>query len=103
MIIKYDIDISNSAIVDNLNRLVNQIFKLLPSREEGGDWKSPLENLILEVGGLSSLLYNQSDLLLLLSKMEGLLTLNEEKDFLMFRKTIFECLSLIDKVKKCLA
>lgn len=105
MDIKYDISISNDAIVENIKRITNQIFKLLPSREEGEDWKTPLENLILEIVGMKELLIDQVEFFHLLCKMESLLTLTEEEDFLMFRKTIFECLGMINKLTediKCL-
>ena len=100
MVIKYNIDIPNDAILKNIDRITNQIFKLLPSREEGGDWILPLKNLILEVTGLNNLLVDQVDFFHLLCKMESLLTLTQEDDFLMFRKTIFECLSLCNSLKK---
>jgi hypothetical protein len=38
MILKYDLDIEIEAIKTNLGRLTNQIYKLLPLREEGSDW-----------------------------------------------------------------
>ena len=38
MLIKYNTLIDNEAIIINLKRLTNQIYKLLPLREEGGDW-----------------------------------------------------------------
>lgn len=102
MYIKYDIDIDNSAIINNLDRITNQIFKLLPCREEGGEWETTLSNLILEIGGMSNLLENQTELFSLLCKMEGLLILKDEEDFFKFRKGIFECLGLVKKVKECL-
>ena len=102
MVIKYNIDIEKDAIIKNIDRITNQIFKLLPSREEGGDWKVPLQNLIIEVSGMNELLFDHVSLFSLLCKMEGLLNLDNEKDFLQFRKTIFECLGLINEVKKCL-
>lgn len=102
MVIKYDIDIAADAIGENISRLTNQIFKLLPSREEGGDWETPLHNLILEVGGMNRLLVDQTLLFSLLCKMEALLTLTGEDDFLAFRKLIFECLGLMNSLKGCL-
>ena len=36
---KYDINIDNETICSNLDRLINQIYKLLPDREEGIDGK----------------------------------------------------------------
>lgn len=102
MVIKYNIEIAEDAIIENINRITNQIFKLLPSREEGSDWETPLHNLILEVGGMDRLLVDQTILFSLLCKMESLLTLTEEDDFLDFRKLIFECLGLMKNLKECL-
>lgn len=102
MVIKYNVDIQDEAVIKNLERITNQIFKLLPSREEGEDWITPLENLIIEIAGMAQLLDDHTELFSLLCKMEALLTLGEEKDFMFFRKTIFECLRLISNIKKCL-
>lgn len=99
MILKYDTDINNEAIIKNIERLTNQIFKLLPNREEGGDWETPLQNLIIEITGMDRLLLDHTDLFPLLCKLEALLTLTEEDDFLTFRKTIFECLGLMNALK----
>ena len=99
MVIKYNIDIAGSAIIENINRIINQIFKLLPLREEGGDWATPLHNLILEVSGMGNLLNDQVILFSLLCKMEALTTLSNEEDYLDFRKLIFECLGLLKQIK----
>lgn len=102
MFIKYDIEIANEAIIDNLDRITNQVFKLLPSREEGSDWEMPLHNLMLEIGGMNKLLIDQTILFSLLCKMESLLSLKREDDYFDFRKIIFECLGLIKELKLCL-
>ena len=102
VIIKYNIEFDNDAIKKNIDRITNQIFKLLPSREEGGDWETPLQNLILEITGMKSLWCDQPDLFSLLCRLEALLTLKEEDEFLAFRKLIFECLGLMNQIKKCL-
>lgn len=102
MVIKYNSRIDNEAIIKNIDRLTNQIFKLLPSREEGGDWKIPLENIIIELAGMDQLLLDHVTLFSLLCKLEGLLSLDKEEDFLLFRKTIFECLGLMNNIKHCL-
>ena len=103
MILKYDVEIQDEAIIKNIDRITNQIFKLLPSREEGGDWETPLQNLIIEIVGMNRMFVDHTDLFPLLCKLEALLTLTNEDDFLMFRKTIFECLGLMNGLKKCLA
>lgn len=104
MVLKYNIEIDNEAVCDNLDRIINQVFKLLPSREEGCDWETPLHNLILEVGGMSELLQcDQTILFSLLCKMEALTALTGVEDYLAFRKLIFECLGLLKQLKVCLA
>lgn len=100
--LKYDIKIKKNVIIADLDRIINQIFKLLPLREEGGDWQSPLRNLIIEVAGLDELLLESIDFFSLLCKMEALLGLTSEDDFFAFRRTIFECLNILSEVKKCL-
>ena len=101
MVIKYNANIKDEAIIENINRLTNQIFKLLPNREEWLDWQTPLQNLIIELAGMDSLLEDHVNLFSILCKLEDLLTLTEEDDFFMFRKIIFECLSQMNEVKKC--
>lgn len=99
MQIKYGAEISNEAIVVNLKRLTNQIFKLLPLREEGGEWKKPLETIVIELTGMSRLFVDQHVCLFtLLSKLEGLFILNKAEDFLAYRSTIFESLGLLGKL-----
>lgn len=102
MVIKYNVDIQREAVIRNIDRVTNQIFKLLPLREEGGDWQTPLGNLILEIGGMAELLKDHVDLFTLLCKMESLLKLTEENDFLNYRKIIFECLGLTNGIRNCL-
>ena len=80
-IVKYNIEFDNDAVKQNIDRITNQIFKLLPSREEGGDWQTPLQNLILEITGMKALWIDQVELFSLLCKMEALTSLTEEDDF----------------------
>lgn len=101
MNIKYGIIINIDSIERSLRRLTNQIYKLLPEREENLDWQSPLDTIILEFAGMDRLLTDRHDILFpLLCKLEGLHILVRPEDFHMFRRTIFECLSLCDKLKR---
>lgn len=101
MLIKYDAIIENKAIFENLKRLTNQIYKLLPSREEGSDWEKPLLTILEEFAGMDLLLINQHEVLFsLMCKLEGLFTLTQKEDFMLFRKTIFECLNLVNMLKE---
>ena len=100
MITKYNTEIKNEIVIINLKRLINQTYKLLPNREEGIDWSTPLSTIIEEIAGMDALFGTElgPDALSLLSKLEGLQSL-DEKDFFGFRRTIFECLNLMNKVK----
>ena len=102
MLTKYNTEIDNDIIINNLKRLINQTYKLLPNREEGIDWVTPLSTIIEELAGMGRLFADESgeEYLTLLSKMEGLLTLTEQNDFFNFRRTIFECLSLMNGIKQ---
>lgn len=101
MIIDYHIDIDLSSVNYNLKRLTNQIYKLLPDREEGIEWQRPLENIIEELAGMSHMLLEQHDILFsLLCKLKGLEILVMKEDFSLFRRTIFECLNLIGTLRK---
>ena len=102
MVFKYGLEFDKEAVKTNINRLTNQIFKLLPSREEGGDWETPLNNIILEITGMKELWVDQVSLFPLLCRLEALLVLNGEDDFFAFRKLIFESLKLMNQIKVCL-
>ena len=87
-----------TAIQKNLMRLINQIYKLLPQREEEKDWKTPLSTIIEELLGMIDLL-NQEKLFSLLCKLQGLNHLEQEEDFPLYRRIIFECLTLLNEIK----
>lgn len=102
MLTSYGIEVDNAIIGSNITRISGQIFRLLPVREEGKDWEKPLETLIVELLGMNSLLEDQKDLFTLVCKLEGLKA-DPQIDFMLYRRTIFECCSLAMKVRdKCL-
>ena len=96
----YDIEINNLTILSILERQLSICFKLLPMREEDLDWEKPLETLILELLGMQGLFPKEETLILLVYKLQGLKDNGKDIDFMMYRRTIFECCSLIDKLKK---
>ena len=101
MILKYNIDIQDATVYSNLSRLTNQIYKLLPCREEGSDWEKPLATLMEEISGLFRLLPDHHKTLFpLLCKMEGLFTLEDDSMFFEYRRTIFECLNLMGTLQR---
>lgn len=100
MLLKYDIEVNTSDMLTYLTKMTNSIYKLLPSREEGLNWQKSLSLLLVEIKGFNALLSDHSLVLALAAKLEGLFILTEEQDFIMYRSIIFDCLSLIDVIKK---
>ena len=64
-------------------------------RENEEDWKKRLDTVILEFVGLNEIFIGPI-FLQALSKLEALKV--KEVDFEMYRKTIFECISLIQSL-----
>ena len=94
-------EIDNTAIVANFKKLTNQVYKLLPNREENIDWETPLSTIIEELSGMDKLLSNYHETLFpLLCKLEGLYSLTKEEDFFFYRRTIFECLNLLSSLRE---
>ena len=93
VITKYDMRISKEEYNSYLKTLTNKVYKLLPLREEGLDWGKHLNTIMIEISGLGSLIGAQPSLISLLAKLESL---NSAKDFMSYRKTIFECLNEVE-------
>lgn len=89
---KYNLDFN---IETYINRLTNQLWKLIPMRENEEDWKKHLRTVILEIVGLNEIFQNNEHLLELLSKLEGLYV--EETVFEEYRTTVFKCITLLKK------
>lgn len=62
-------------------------------RENGEDWESQLNTVIIEIAGLNEIFNIGDKYLILLSKLEGLL--NKKTEFVYYRKTVFESISLL--------
>ena len=96
---KYNLEVNQKAFEFNLKRNINLIYKLLPMREEGADWIKPLETIIEELVGMNRLLVDlQPALFPIICKLEGLFSLTSEEDMPLFRRIIFECLSLLSRI-----
>ncbi len=101
MISVYDIEVDNAALKNNLKRIQSQIFKLLPMAEEEQDYKKPLETIILELLGMQGLFATLEPLVTLICKLQGLKEIDGDENFMLYRRTIFECCGLLDKVAEC--
>jgi hypothetical protein len=84
--------ISKENLRITTKRLTNQLWKLIPMREHGEDWEKQLNTVLIEIAGLNEIFIGPH-FLQLLSKLEGLKIV--EVGFELYRKTIFECISLL--------
>lgn len=90
--------IPDAILTSDINRLTNQLWKLIPMRENEEDWLNHLNYLIVELAGLNELCSNTDEkFLILLSKLKGLQV--EETVFQVYRKTVFECISLLREMR----
>ena len=96
---KYDINFPLETKEQDLKRLINQLWKLIPMRENEEDWINHLNTMIEEISGLVEIYKNKVEGLILLSKLEGL-TSEVCNDFMIYRKTVFRCIDLLAQVIK---
>ena len=90
---KYNINFSKEDLEPNITRLTNQVWKLIPMLENNEDWEKQLDTVILEVAGLSEIFLKDPQFLQLLAKLEGAKVSFD--NFRLFRKTVFESISLL--------
>ena len=93
-------NITVDILTSQKKKLVNQVFKLLPLREEGANWEKPLESLIIEINGMNSLIIHEdkTKIFSLVCKLEGLNLLQQDDQFDLYRKTLFECINILNEV-----
>ena len=89
-----NISISRESFVSDINRLTNQLWKLIPMKENGENWLEQLNTVLIEIRGLSEIFFENDKFLILLSKLEGL-KVSDDIEFSTYRKTIFESISLL--------
>ena len=94
---KLGIDFTSKVRTQDSKRLINQLWKLIPMRENNEDWVSHLLVLIEEIAGLADLYRDKPEGIILLSKLNGL-THESCEDFMLYRKTIFRCIELLGQV-----
>ena len=92
---KYEIEFTDEQVKSNVQRLTNQLWKLIPMREHNENWQKQLETVLIEIAGLNEL-FTSPIILQLLSKIEGLNV--KETNLEIYRKTIFECISLVRNI-----
>ena len=101
MIDNFGIDITSESVERNITRLTNQIWKLIPMKENNEAWEKQLDTVNLEIAGLGVIFATKPQFLTLRAKLEGIKT-QPNIEFELYRKTIFECLTLLTDVRKTL-
>lgn len=92
---KYNFNFEIEDIEVNVRRLTNQLWKLIPMREHNEDWLKQLNTVSIEIAGLNEI-FSGPQFLQMLCKLEGLKT--QDTTFELYRKTVFECISLLQEL-----
>lgn len=92
---KYNFEFPIEALTAEIKRLTNQVWKLIPMREHQENWQQQLITVIIEITGLKEIFLSDSHLIQLLAKLEGLQYLGEDLSFEDYRRTVFECTTLV--------
>lgn len=91
----------NESMVNYYEFLINKVFKTLPMKEEGNpDLLKYLDSLKREIMGNMTLVNNlkfDGYFITLLNKIQFLIS--EDYDNAVCRKTVFECIDLVNKLK----
>ena len=95
---QFNFSFSKEVIDANVQRLTNQLWKLIPMRENNEDWEKQLNTVIIEIAGLNEIFISNPQFLQLLAKLKGLQV--EEVSFILYRKIVFESINLLQELKK---
>ena len=83
--------IPHTALENNLKRLTNQMWKLIPMRENEENWLAQLDLVINELLGIKDIdMVADEHFLILLTKLRGLQDSNIGFDS--YRNTVFKCI-----------
>lgn len=93
--IKYPYELKKEHIDNYVSLLKNKTYKLLPLKEEGLSWDKHLETVIVELYGFGVIVNHPPQIISIYSKLESL---RDQSNFSIYRKTIFEILSELDKI-----
>ena len=94
----YGFAFAQSVVHSDVQRLTNQLWKLIPMKENEEDWSKQLNSVIIEIAGKHVIFNADQRFLQLLSKLEGLKVVDLE--FSLYRKTVFECINLLQEIGK---
>jgi len=99
MLTKYGFNLDRKDVVKNLDRLTNQLWKLIPMRENNEDWHKQLQTVLVEIVGLNEVFeFDGDQYLVLLTKLEGMQKVDLE--FIDYRRMVFESISSLRNLFK---
>ena len=91
----------NSMIADNISDLINQVFKLLPFKENNDErLESHFENILFRISGMARILETFPEWITVISILEMART---ESDFKLYRKSILDSCSILKTIQQRLA
>lgn len=94
---KYNFEVSVENLQVVIKHLTNQLWKLIPMRENEENWQKQLDTVIIEIAGLNEIMSDIPQFLTLLGKLEGLKVV--DSSFELYRKTVFESIGFLQEVK----
>ena len=77
---KYNFSFTPDTFNADMRRLINQVWKLIPMKENEEDWQLHLNIILEEIAGLHELFASQINY------------------FMLYRKTVFRCIDLLGKL-----
>lgn len=95
-----EINFDKKSIDKTISQLTNQIWKLIPMRENNEDWEKQLDTVIIRIAGLNEMFSQDWRFLELYITLKGLRFEAPEMDFSLYRKTVFECIGQLQGLKQ---
>ena len=95
---KYNLNFPTRVLDNTVNRLTNQIWKLIPMRENNENWEDQLDKILIELLGLNEILINNDSFFTLLMNLEGLKL--KEVEFNIYRSKVFVSINLLREALK---
>ena len=86
--------VEKQVVANDITRLINQVWKLIPMRENNENWKKQIDFLLVEVRGLQALFNEHLDFLIIISSLEGLRS-SDDIEFVHYRSVVFSIISLL--------
>lgn len=89
-------NLSDSQVHSNENDLIDQIFSLLPAKEQNDvNLNYMFDTILFRINGLNDLLCNPPELITVMSNLQAART---ETEFKLYRKAILDSCSTIHKL-----